>query len=305
MTKPLLITGGSGFLGGNLVSIASTLCETYFTYHSSPCPTESPGAAICMDVTDQAQTEKIVQEISPAVIIHTAAVTNAGYCEEHQQAAWDINVNGTRNVASAAEKVGARLIYASTDMVFSGTNSFHSERDSPNPGHHYGKTKLMGEQIVQSVCSNYCIARIALVYGRSANESKCFTETMLDRMGRGESVRLFVDEYRTPIYAKNLCHALLELAEREDLQGIYHLAGPERLSRFEFGLKLAEIFGLDKKLLNPVSVDDVAFAYERPRDCSLSHTKATGVLNTRFWNVEEALNDMKSMSRTPALSNLA
>ncbi len=291
--KPLLITGGSGFLGGNLVSIAAGLGETYFTYHTSPCPAESSGAAICMDVTDQAQTEKIVSEISPAVIIHAAAITDAGYCEEHQQDAWDINVSGTRNVASAAEKVGARLIYASTDMVFSGGDSFYSEGDTPNPVHYYGKTKLMGEQIVQSVSSNYCIARIALVYGRSANNSKCFTETILEKLGRGESVRLFVDEYRTPIYAKNLCNAFLELAERDDLQGIYHLAGSERLSRFEFGLRLAEIFGLDKKLLVPVSVGDVSFAYNRPRDCSLSHDKAASVLSTRFWNVEESLNDMK------------
>lgn len=292
--KPLLITGGSGFLGGNLVSIVAGLGETCFTYHSSPCPPDSSGAAICMDVTNQAQTEKIVREISPAVIIHTAAATNAGYCEKHQQAAWDINVNGTRNVASAAEKVGARLIYASTDMVFGGGESYYSESDTPNPGHYYGKTKLMGEQMVQSVSSNYCIVRIALAYGCSANRAKCFTETILERVGQSESVRLFVDEYRTPVYSKNLCHALSELAGREDLQGIYHLAGPERLSRYEFGLKLAEIFGFDKKLLIPVSLDDITFGYERPRDLSLNHDRAASVLSTRFWNVEESLNDMKS-----------
>jgi dTDP-4-dehydrorhamnose reductase len=295
MTKSILITGGSGFLGGNLVAIAAVLAETYFTYHSSPYPTDRSGSAICMDVTDPAQTEKIVEEISPAVIIHAAAVTDASCCEEHQHEAWDVNVVGTRNVASAAERVGARLIYASTDMVFSGGDSFYSENDTPNPTHLYGKTKLKGEQIVQSLSSNYCIARIALVYGCSANKAKCFTEAIVERVGRGESVCLFVDEYRTPVYAKNLCNALLELVEREDLQGIYHLAGPERLSRFEFGLKLAEIFGLDPNLLVPVSVDDVAFAYDRPRDCSLNHDKAASMLSTRFWNVEESLNDMKKV----------
>jgi dTDP-4-dehydrorhamnose reductase len=305
MTKCILITGGSGFLGGNLVSIASQTRETYFTYHSSPCPIESSVAGICVDVTDQAQTEKIIRGISPAIIIHAAAVTDASYCEEHQHEAWDVNVVGTRNVASAAEKVGARLIYVSTDMVFDGGDSFYSESDTPNPGHFYGKTKLMGEQIVQSLSSNHCIARIALVYGCSANASRCFTETILERVGKGESVRLFVDEYRTPVYAKNLCNALLELAEREDLHGIYHLAGPERLSRFEFGVKLAEIFGLDPNLLVPVSVDDAVFAYDRPKDRSLNHDKAASVLKTRFWNTEESLQDMKNGWLARQISSLA
>ncbi len=289
----LLIIGGSGFLGGNLVSLASEFAQTYFTYHCSPCPTNRSDVATCMDITDKAETERLVRKISPTVIIHAAALTDSGFCEEHQQAAWEINVDGVRNVAHAAEQVGARLIHTSTDMVFDGSRSYYSERDIPKPVHFYGKTKLMGEQILQSLSSNYCIARIALVYGRSANQSKCFTEAIIEKLKLGEKVRLFVDEFRTPVYAKNVCEILLELAEKDDLQGIYHLAGPERLSRFEFGVRLAASFGLDRDLLVPVTVDSVAFGYDRPRDCSLKHDKAVGVLETRFWNIEESLKDMK------------
>lgn len=294
MMKSLLIIGGSGFLGGNLIALASEITQTYFTYLCSPSPTYRSDTAICMDITDKAQTEGLVRKISPTVIIHAAALTDSGLCEQDRQAAQEINVEGVRNVVCAAEQVGARLIYTSTDMVFDGKRSLYSERDIPQPAHFYGKTKLMGEQIVQSLSFNYCIARIALVYGRSANQSKCFTEAIIEKLTREEKVSLFVDEFRTPVYAKNLCHALIELAEKEDLQGIYHLAGPERLSRYGFGLRLAETFGLDRDLLVPVSVDSVAFGYDRPRDCSLSHEKATGVLESRFWNIEESLKDMKA-----------
>lgn len=291
--ESLLITGGSGFLGANLALMTSSYWKTYATYHSSPVHNKRLGVALHLDIKNRDEVEKIVYEISPKVIIHTAAITNSDFCVEHQKTAWEVNVNGTENIASAAKQVKARLIYISTDLVFKGDKSFYSEKDIPTPLCYYGKTKLEGEKIVSSLSSNYCIVRTSLIYGWSLNSSKCFTEVMISNLKNGKKVRLFVDEYRTPIYTKNLCEILLELAKRNDLQGVYHICGSERLSRFEFGLKLSEIFDFNKELIIPISINDFSFKDKRPKDCSMRNDKAKSALKRKFWSVEEGLKNMK------------
>lgn len=290
--ESLLITGGSGFLGGNLALMAPNCWKTFISYHLNPISYQKLYTALHLDVTDRDETERIVSEIKPKVIIHTSAVTSFDYSAEHREVAWNINVKGTENVVSASEKVGSRLIYLSTDLVFDGNKSFYSEEETPVPICFYGKTKLEGEKIVSSISSNYCIARTALIFGQSQNSSKCFTETMIDNMDKGKEVRLFVDEYRTPINVENLCDILLEMAERKDLQGLYNICGRERLSRYEFGLKLAGVFGFNRELLIPNSTDNFSFKDKRPKDCSMKNKRAVNALDSSFWSIEEGLVKM-------------
>lgn len=291
--ESILITGGSGLLGSNLALMTSSSWKTYITYHSFPIRNRKSSVALHLDITNRNEVERVVYEISPKIIIHTAAITNSDFCAEHQKIAWEVNVTGTENIVLAAEQIKARLIYISTDLVFKGDKSFYSEEDLPNPLCYYGKTKLEGEKIVSSLSSNYCIARTSLIYGWSINSSNCFTEIIIDRLNNENEIRLFVDEYRTPIYIKNLCEILLELANRHELQGIYHICGSQRLNRFEFGLKLSEIFSFSKELIIPISVNEFPFKDERPKDCSMKNEKAMSVLKTKCWSVEEGLKDMK------------
>ena len=294
----LLITGGSGFLGGNLAAIATSCWETYVTYHSTPILKRRFGVALHLDIRNKDEVESILCELSPKVVIHAAALTDLDYCAEHQKAAWEINVRGTENVALAAEHVKARLIYVSTDSVFKGDEGLYSEDDLPEPLGYYGQTKLEGERIVSSLSSNYCIARASLLYGWSLNSSRCFTETMINDLRNKREVKLFVDEYRTPMYVKNLCEMFLELAARDELQGIFHIGGSQRLSRFEFGLRIAQEFGFNEKYINPVSVKTFPFVDKRPRDCSMRNEKAASILKAKFWSIEQGLKDMKQCLMT-------
>ncbi len=293
--ESLLITGGSGFLGGNLASAAvSARCRTFATCYR--CTLQDPRLnVVCeFDLRDRATVQRTIEEISPKAVIHTAAIASADRCAEDRRLAWEVNVAGTQNLAMAARRVGARLIYISTDLVFAGDRGFYSEEDLPRPVCYYGETKLEAEKIVVSSSSNYCIARIPLLYGWSVNTSGCFTEILIDRLRKAESIELFTDEYRTPMFTGNLCRILLELARREDLQGLYHVSGHQRLSRFEFGRKLAQVFGFAPQLLRGVPVDDRRFKDKRPRDCSLCNEKASGVLETKIAGVEEGLKQMKA-----------
>jgi dTDP-4-dehydrorhamnose reductase len=118
---------------------------------------------------------------------------------------------------------------------------------------------------------------------------------MIENLKNRTKVKLFVDEYRTPIYIKNLCEILLELAKRRDLQGIYHICGSKRLSRFEFGLKLSEIFGFNKELIIPISINDFPFKDKRPKDCSMRNENIISDLKIRPWNIEEGLKNMREV----------
>ncbi len=291
--KTLLITGASGFLGGCLARRASSCWKTYAAYHTAPIDDERADATLRLDVTDREEVKRAIHEAAPDVVVHAAAVTDSNYCAENREEAWAINVKGTENMAVAAEEIGARLIYLSTDLVFDGEGRFYTEEDAPRPVCYYGKTKLEGEKAVSSSCSDYRIVRTALIYGSSSNSSRCFTEIMMENLKKGKDLTLFTDEYRTPVYIGSVCDILLELAERETPAGVFHAAGPERMSRFDFGVKLVEVFGFGKERLIPVSVNDFPFKDKRPKDCSMRSDKIRGALKTKIWGLERGLTEMK------------
>lgn len=289
----ILITGASGFLGGNLAIHAARQWRVYATYNNTPIPFSDLYKTQMLDVTDRASVVSVIHSISPMVIVHCAAITNMNYCAEHPEEAFKVNVKGSENIAMAAKEIGARLLYISTDLVFDGDRSFYDEEDHPSPICEYGRTKLAGEQIVSSHNANSCIVRSALAFGRSKNSSRCFTERMIEKLRHGHHVQLFADEYRTPIYIHNLCDALLELACLRNT-GVYNLAGSERISRHDFGLLAAEIFGLDNSLIHKISISEFKFKDKRPEDCSMSNKKAARLLSTSFYNAKTGLREMEN-----------
>lgn len=297
--QTLLITGGSGFLGGNLAVAASSAWNTYATCHRFALDLPGVQAVPGFDVRDRRAVQRTVEQIRPRVLIHAAAVASFDLCGRRPQLALDVNAQGTENVATAARRFGCRLLYLSTDLVFAGRKAFYSEEDPADPICRYGRTKLEGERAVASAAADHCILRVALVYGRSVNRARCFTETLIERLRAGQRVPLFTDEYRTPVYVGNLCQLLLEFSGRDDLQGLYHVGGNQRLSRAEFGRKLARVFGLDGSLIEPLSIGDHPFADNRPKDCSLSNARAANALRTEILSVEEGLGQMQAASRGP------
>ncbi len=288
--KRVLITGTAGFLGGALASRASSRWKTHLAYHSTLIDANAADGVVKLDVTDGEAAKRAIHDVAPDVIVHAAALTDSNYCAENRETAREVNVTGAGNMARAAEEIGARLIYLSTDLVFDGEGRYYTEEDSPTPVCFYGQTKLEGEQAVSSLCSKSCIARTALIYGFSSNSSRCFTEVMIENLGKGKKLTLFTDEYRTPVYIGNICDMLVELVDKEDARGVFHIAGPERLSRFDFGRELVEAFGFGKEHLIPVSVDDFAFKDPRPRDCSLESVRTE--LKTRAWSPRRGLTKM-------------
>jgi dTDP-4-dehydrorhamnose reductase len=290
----LLITGGSGYIGGKLCEAACKRWKTYATYHASPVLQDSV-IPVYLDIGNREQVQAAVHIIKPSIIIHAAAITNCRVCWEEQDEAWHVNVNGTEFLASVAEDVGARMLYLSTDLVFDGEDEYYTEENEPNPVCFYGKTKYAAEKIVSKICSNYTICRCALVYGWDWNRARPFTKTIIQKLSSGEEISLFTDEFRSLIYDYNLCEIILNIASQQSVQGIYHLGGEWKISRYDLGLKICEIFKFNKGLLIPISIDRLSTGEKRPSDCSLLVGKAKNIINNKMMSVDEGLLALKEL----------
>jgi len=286
--RRILVTGGSGLLGSKMVQLAGSNHQIIPTHFRESLFTGS----VRMDITNKQEVIQTLRKTNPAIVIHTAAETNVDKCEKEREWAWKANVEGASNIAEICGKMNARMIYVSTDYVFDGEKGLYAEEDTPNPVNYYGLTKLKGEELVAKYCQDFVIVRTSVLYGLHPRRLN-FATWVIESLKIGKNIQVVDDHFNSPTLADNLARALLE-ADEKDLKGFYHMAGSERISRFEFSFKIAEQFGLDSSLIKPVKMNELkAWIAKRPRDSSLSIEKARKTLKTKFLNVEESLNSMK------------
>lgn len=278
--KRLLITGGSGLVGGHICNQAANQWEVYATYHSNPFEMDGVSSIYC-ELRDEKNINKILEEIQPHVIIHCAAWSHIDGCEQSPNIADQINVQATEYLANYCHTNNSRLIFLSSDMVFDGKNGNYNEKDIVNPINYYGKTKVRSEQLILSFCSNFVIVRVALVYGKSITGGSSFSDKVIQQISQGQKMFLFIDQYRSPILVQELAMSLLEIAEMT-WTGLIHLGGSERVDRYTFGLRLAELKQFPKEMLQPGSMNDVRFVGPRPKDVSLNIQKAKLILKNRL-----------------------
>jgi dTDP-4-dehydrorhamnose reductase len=226
-----------------------------------------------LDVTNIDSVRSIFYEFLPSVVVHCAAISSMEYCANYPELANEVNVIGSRNIYLVCNEIAARVIYLSTDLVFNGFRGNYEEKDAPDPICVYGRTKFDGEKAILSFGTGQCIVRVALTFGFSSNLSKCFTESLINKLQEGTQVNLFMDEYRSPIYVDSLCKAILDIADRRET-GTFHLGGPDRINRYDFGLLAAGVFGFDKDLIVGTTIGAFGFRDPRPKDCSLNSYRA-------------------------------
>lgn len=288
----LLITGASGFLGWNLARSLRAGHEIRGTFYRNPVPIE--GCA--MDRADLSSGEglaEVVEAFAPDAIIHAAALIDIDLCEREREMARAVNEEGTRGVARIAAEAGARMIYFSTDMVFDGERGMYGEEDEPRPINYYGETKLAGEKWVFEYCPAAVVMRVSLIYGRGNGVHESFLGRMLKRLERGETFPVFTDQCRTPTFVKDICAAVGIALEDDDIGGLYHVSGPENLSRHEMGKEIVRVFGFPEDLIRPLKMADLEGFMPRPRDISLDNGKAAGAFGLGFTGFGAGLEAVK------------
>jgi dTDP-4-dehydrorhamnose reductase len=286
----LLITGASGLLGTKLCQLALERNHEVYAAYSQHKPLY--GTSVKLNILDARAEQQILAKIRPDAVVHAAALTDVDKCEQDKQLAWKTNVEATENLVQLCRKYGVFLVYVSTDYVFDGEKGMYKETDSPAPINNYGFTKLKGEEAMQAL-DNYCIARGSIIYGSTPATGKTnFALWLLDKLKKKEEAKTVIDQWNSPTLNINMAEMIIEaLAKRTN--GIFHLAGATRLTRYEFAENLAEIFNLDTKYLTPTQSNRIKWVAKRPKDSSLNVNKAEQTLTNKPLNIHEALEKMK------------
>jgi len=272
----LLVTGANGQLGQEIVCL-SGLVETDIIGFGRDR----------LDVANLDQCRNVIHDIKPDAVIHCAAYTKVDMAESEPDEAYRINAYGTRNVAVATEEIGAKLVYISTDYVFDGqANQPYREYDCPNPRSVYGKSKLAGEQLAQTLCRRYFIVRTSWVYGKYGLN---FVKTMLKLAGEKDKLRVVHDQVGAPTYTFDLAHFILDLV-RSDYYGIYHATNSGVCSWYEFAKAIFEESGIEVTV-EPCTTEEFPRPAPRPAYSVLDHggIRIHGFAPFRPWR--EALRD--------------
>jgi dTDP-4-dehydrorhamnose reductase len=282
----LLVTGAGGRLGGRLAALLASRFRVTAGVRASAAPPGLP--PIALDVTDPASVAEALSSTRCSAVVHCAALADADACERDPDAAARLNAEACRILAGACAARGVRLVALSTDLVLSGERPYWSEDDEAVPASAYGRTKRAGEQAVLEADPSFAVARVALVTGRAHGPHPSASEAIAWALAEGRAPRLFTDQYRTPVDPESVADALTALVAGGP-GGLYHLGGPERLSRFELGLRVAAVLGLDPRRIEPVRQADLAFDAARPADVSLDARRARDRLGWRPRDVDDAI----------------
>jgi dTDP-4-dehydrorhamnose reductase len=286
----LLITGASGLYGSKLAQMA--LSKNFEVYSSDIQELSVFGNFVKLDISGKTQVDETFKTIKPDFVVHAATLTDVDKCELNKTLAWKVNVEGTKNIVEAAKATGSFLIYISTDYIFGGETGRYKETDVPNPINYYGITKLKAEEIVKTQ-KEYFIARPSVMYGSTPAVGKVnFALWIIENLRKGEHVKIVTDQWNTPTLNTNLAEMTLEVIERK-LTGIYHLCGATRVSRFKFAEQIADVFSLDKSLIEKVLSSQFTLPAKRPMDSSLDTSKAQQTMQHKPLEMDMALKQLK------------
>lgn len=218
------------------------------------------------DITDKASTESFILENKPDGVIHCAAYTAVDKAEDEAEICRKINADGSENIAEACEKIGARMIYVSTDYVFGGEGETPFEpMDKKNPQNVYGKTKLEGENKVLEKCSKSFVVRTSWVYGINGNN---FVKTMRHLAETREEISVVADQIGSPTYTRDLAVLLVQMIQTEKY-GVYHATNEGFMSWADFAESIMKKSGLSMKI-NHIPTSEYPVKAKRPLNSRLS-----------------------------------
>jgi len=260
--ETIIITGASGFVGSHFFQyLHKEHLDSVFGLYNSTAHFSSLPNFLKVDITDKEEVFALAK-LQPSLIIHCAAITNIAFCEENIDQAYNVNVIGTQNIAELAAATGAKLLYTSTDVVFDGSQGEYTEKDEPLPLHHYGRTKLKGERVCMQTDPQSLIIRSNVFGYNLSKRKKTFVENIISVLAEGKEYGAFYDVEISPIYIETFINDVLQLLEN-DAEGIFHVAGPQSITKYDFSRLIAEVFGYDVHLISKVSVNSLTIARER------------------------------------------
>ncbi|MEM3846675.1 MAG: SDR family oxidoreductase, partial [Candidatus Parvarchaeota archaeon] len=284
-----------GLLGSKLLDLFDDAC---FTYNATRIERKN---AYQLDITDNNALKFLLEKVNPKTVIVTAALTDVDKCEVNPELAYKINAVPFHYIIDYLKKVNGRFIQISTDYVFSGNEGNYSENDNRKPINVYGKTKMNAEDIIMNSSIDYTIIRTSGIFGLNQATGKTnFFLWIYNSLKDNKEIYLVRDQYYSPTYNSTLANAVREIVDR-DLSGIIHFSSKDRITRYDFGILVADIFNLEKTLIRETIMENMKWSARRPRDSSLNNEKAIKLFNNKPINVIDELKLAKEKMREQSI----
>ncbi len=296
LNHSLLVTGASGFLGGNLARYWLAYGNV-IAQGNRHIPQIDGCTCIQEDLTHEKSVRNLIYNHKPTYVVHCAAMTSPDQCGKNPQMARKVNIDATQYLVNYANECEIPVIFLSTDLVFDGCSTqLYSEENTPNPVNLYGETKLTSEEIVLGGMSENTVFRIALSYGRyMPGATGGYLDILLNGLDSKVTQRLYTDQYRTPLFSGDFCQAVTNLIKAISTNStakssrLYHICGIDRMSRYELAKLAAELHEKNLHYIEESSMLRNPAAQPRGADCALSCERAQKELNYQPHSVRDNL----------------
>lgn len=250
MHKKLLVTGSEGQLAKSFLKLFSNNYKIFY-YNKKT-----------LDISSFDQVKKVLNKIQPEVILNCAAFTNVDLCEDKEDLAYELNANSIKNFSG----FNGHFFHISTDYVFDGTSGPYYEDDITNPINVYGKSKLLGELIVEDLFDKHTILRTNILFGKDSSAS--FLNWVVNSLKNNQEIKVVNDQINNPVSVYDCSRTINQLINESTL-GKYHLGSDNLCSRFDFAMKIAKVWNLDSNLVSEISTKQLkrtlqSFKAERP-----------------------------------------
>lgn len=290
MPEKILVIG-KGFLGGNIVK----------RLKAKKIPVESTNFttienSLKLDITQPENVERCLSLQEPSIVINCASINQIDFLEQNPNLAYSVNSKGAKNVADICNKFKIKLIHISTDSVFDGEKGMYNENDQVNPVNVYAKSKVLVEKHIQNISRKYVIVRTNF-FGFDQRGHSLFN-WIYNSLSNNQKITGFSDIFFNPLEVSNLSDLIIELTNKNH-NGIFHLSSNDPISKYEFILRVAEVFHFDKNLINKGSYSNhKSLIAKRPKNTTLDNTKArknlTTPINSTVSSLEKIKNEINS-----------
>lgn len=274
--KKILITGGSGQLALSFYSMFQNKYQIFCLPRKK------------FDITNTDQIESVFQKYNPDTVLHCAAMTDVDGCEKNPILAENVNAQSIKKIVDVYK---GDFLYISTDYVFDGSNGPYEETDTPNPINIYGKTKLLGEKILQNSSKNWTIIRTNVLFDFQSEAS--FLSWVINSLKEEKNIEVVDDQFNNPIWVNDFS-SVIDLVIAKDIKGLFHVGSNKIYSRYEFAIMIAKVFELNYKKIHPIKTDKLNQIAKRPLKSGLKPDKLFSEIKLKNIDLNKSLRELKN-----------
>lgn len=291
--KTVMFTGATGLLGRYFFKSPQASYKLIGTYNKNSNIKRKN--FFKLEIANKNEVLSLFEKINPDIVIHAASLGNIDYCETHKQEAQEVNIKGTENVIYACKKIGAKIIFTSSNAVYDGEKPPYSENSPINPLDVYGKTKAEAEELIRKSGVPFVILRLMTMYGWPEVGGRSNPAVwVIEELRNKRKINVVSDIYNNHLYAGQAAEVIWKLIKYNKKNEAYNVSGGECASRFEFALTVADIFNLDTSLIQPVTSDFFKIIAKRPKNTCFNTAKIERDLKIRPLSIKSGLMLMKN-----------